>query len=221
MYTMTGPSGVSPFINYQYQTGHQTLAQLNSNFPVGTYTQTPVNSGTGGHVSVNLIYSGTDYYPNVPQLTAASWNALQGANPAASLTLHWLPAVQNPATNTFPIFFNVYDLSTGGNDVFSDSFGSASPTSLTIPANTLLPLQNYCAELDFSARIEDTDPSSIATLCTTNGPSCPSRLAWDSRTLSYFTTGTASVPEPAPPVLLAPRWSGSESCGRAGVPADS
>jgi len=101
MYTMSGPTGVSPFINYQYQTGYLTLAQLNSSFPAGTYTQTAVNSSTGGQVSVNLIYSGTDYYPDVPQLTAASWNALQGANPAAALNLHWLPAVQNPATNAF------------------------------------------------------------------------------------------------------------------------
>jgi hypothetical protein len=204
MYTMTGPTGVSPFINYQYQTGYMTLAQLNASFPAGTYAQTAVNSSTGGRVSVNLTYNGTDYFPNVPQLTAASWNALQGANPAASLALHWLPAVQNPATNTFLMFFNVYDLTTGGNDVFSDSFSSASSTGLTIPANTLLPDQNYYEELDFSARIEDTDPTSIASVCTTNGPSCPGRLelAWDSRTITYFTTGATSVPEPAALVLF-------------------
>lgn len=98
----------------------------------------------------------------------------------------------------------MYDLTTGGNDVFSDSLSLASPTSLTVPANTLLPDQNYYEELDSSARIEDTDPTSIAMLCTTNGPSCPSRLelAWDSRTVTYFTTGAASVPEPETLALL-------------------
>jgi hypothetical protein len=203
VYTMNGPSGVSPFINYQYETGYLTFSQLNSMFPAGTYTQTAVNSGTGGRVSADLVYNGTDYYPSVPQLTAASYNALQGANPAASLTMHWLPAVQNPATSAFYIFFNVYDRSTD-NDVFSTSFLSASATSLTIPGNTLLPFQNYYEELDFSARIEDTDPASIAQLCTTNGPSCPGRLelAWDSRTVTYFTTGAAVVPEPATLMLL-------------------
>jgi hypothetical protein len=204
VYTMDGPSGASPFINYQYESGYLTLAQLNSIFPAGTYTQTAVNTGTGGQVSVNLTYSGVDYYPNAPQLTPTSYNALQGANAREATTLQWLPAVQNPATNAFYGFLNVYDLTTGGNDVFSASFLSTSTTSVTIPANTLLPDQNYYEELDFSARIEDTDPSSIAMVCTTNGPSCPGRLelAWDSRTVTDFTTGVASVPEPATWVLL-------------------
>jgi hypothetical protein len=124
MYTMNGPSGVSPFISYQYQTPYMTLGQLNSAFPAGTYTQTAVNTGTGGTVSVNLDYDGVDHYPNSPQLTAASWNALQGANPAKALTLSWLPFEVDLATNAQLIFFNVYDLSTGGNDVFSQAFSS-------------------------------------------------------------------------------------------------
>lgn len=204
-YTMPGPSGASPFINYSYESGFQTLAGLNTLFPTGTYTQTATNTGTGGQVSVNLTYNGTDYYSAAPQLTAASYNSLQHANPSQAITLNWAKFNPAGAINTALIFLNIYDLSTGGNDVFSDEFQSASATGLTVPANTLAPNQDYYEELVFSSRIDTTDAATIDANCTTNGPSCPGleELAWDTRTLVDFDTPAATpAPEPATIMLF-------------------
>jgi hypothetical protein len=59
-YTMNGPSGSSPFIEYLYDTGYMTPSQLNSNFPSGDYVLNAVNTGTGANAQVTLGYDGFD-----------------------------------------------------------------------------------------------------------------------------------------------------------------
>jgi hypothetical protein len=70
-YTMNGPSGSSPFIQYVYQSSYMTQSQLNSNFPSGDYVLNAVNTGTGATAQVTMSYDGASFFSAPPALTAA------------------------------------------------------------------------------------------------------------------------------------------------------
>lgn len=186
-------------IEMDYASPEMTKPNLDATFPVGNYTLNATNSGTGGAVSVGLNYDGTDHYVAPPQLTTSAYSALNGLNPANAFTFSFLPFTPDSATNYNATFFNIYDVSTGLS-VFGDSFVDPSVTSITVPADTMLPSEAYFDELIFSSRIELGAPPPGD--CTTNGPTCPGNLelSWDSRTFTDFTTGPA-VPTPEPASL--------------------
>jgi PEP-CTERM motif len=194
-YTMNGPSGSSPFIEYVYQSSYMTQSQLNSNFPSGDYVLNAVNTGTGATAQVTMSYDGASFFSAPPALTAASYDGLAGMNASQPYDLVYSPFVPTGG-NYARIFLNITDLSTNA-VVFSDTFLNTGTTSITIPADTLLPGTAYSEELDFSTRTQTTDPSMIN--CVGSDPSqCAglglTELAWDSRTIGYFTT---AIPEPS------------------------
>jgi PEP-CTERM motif len=194
-YTMNGPSGSSPFIEYLYETGYMTSSQLNSNFPSGDYVLNAVNTGTGASAQVTLGYDGTSFFSAPPALTAASYDGLSGMNARQPYDFVYSPFVPTGG-NYARIFLTITDLATD-NVVFSDTFLNTGVTSITLPANTLLPGTAYSEELDFSTRTQTNDPTMIN--CVGSDPSqCAglglTELAWDSRTIANFTT---AIPEPS------------------------
>jgi PEP-CTERM motif-containing protein len=192
-YTMSGPTGSSPFIEYFTQSGYLTKSDLDATYPAGDYFVDAVNSGTGASAEVTLTYDGTDLYADPPTLTAATYNGLAGLNPSDPYTFGLDPF--NPTGGNFAqIFFTIYDATTFA-PVFSESFLPDTTTSISVPGGTLAPGTEYFDELIFSTRDEITDPT-----CVGSDPGqCPGlgELGWDSRTETFFTTGAGTVPEPS------------------------
>ncbi len=193
--TMTYPGPGSPLnipqattTNYHYQTGLLSKATMDADFPFGTYTFT---GATGGPPDVaSYDYTSDDYATSLPYLTGTDYSSLQGVNPAAAFTLHFNPFTGFNTSNSF-IFVSVYNETTS-TTVFNDGFLSPSTTSVTIPAGTFTPGDQYDYEIDFSNRLSIPSP----------GASNEAQLGFDVRTDGLFTAGS-SVPEPATITLCA------------------
>jgi hypothetical protein len=74
---------------------------LQSDFPAGDYTF-DLTGGTMGPTEFVINYAG-DAYSNTPELTAASFSALQGLNAAAPITLDFNPMDVSPRPFQPPI----------------------------------------------------------------------------------------------------------------------
>lgn len=164
-------------------------ATLDANFPTGTYTATATNSSTSASQSTSLNYTADAYSHSTPQLTTASFNALQQMNPSQPITVNFNSMMPDAAANEADVFFTVEDASF--NKLFDGGFLPSSTTSITIPANTLAPFTNYTFNLIFSDRINTT--SQTDGVFDTQG--------FDLSTTGAFTTG--AVPEPASIAILA------------------
>ena len=128
-----------------------TQADMDAAFPFGTYVGTATEAATGAHASGSIQYTQDAYTSDVPALTPASFNALQGFDPTQPLTLNFNAFTPNPAAtpNVNATFLTVFG---PPGVVFSDVL-SPNATSDTIPANTLQPDTQYTVEIDFSDRI--------------------------------------------------------------------
>jgi hypothetical protein len=158
--------------------GFPNQAAMDAAYPMGTYLFT-ATGGTVGFEQASLDYTVDAFTSDIPALTTASFNALQGMNPNLPFTFDF-----NSFTPNSNASFGTTYLS-----VFGSSFSTSGPpttTSATMAAGTLLPDTTYEYELDFSDRITGLDPI--------NG--VPTLIGFDVRTDGTFTTG-AVVPEPA------------------------
>lgn len=177
------PGQTPPYVYYD-SPDFPDQASLDAAFPVGTYTAYVINNSmlNAGSVSTSLNYT-VDAYPHtIPQVSAASYNALQGMNPAVDLAVDFNSFIPDPnATGSF-VFLDIDDLS--GNEVFGDDFLPSTATSVTIPADTLLADTGYTYRLIFSDRIDSTNPHDGTT----------DELGFDFGTDGAFTTG--GTPEP-------------------------
>jgi hypothetical protein len=147
-------------------------------------------------VAVSLNYTG-NHFANVPTLTAGTYSALNGLDPNRPFTFNFAQFTPDASINEPFAFLTITDEATNM-AVFSESFLSDTVTAVTGPADTLLPNTAYSEELIFSARIAETDPAMIP--CIAIGTTCPglTELAFDTRTVTDFTTGAAAlVPEPS------------------------
>ena len=172
----------SPFVGYQ--TGYLTQANLDAMFPNGiTYTLTATNSSTLSSQAVNVTYATDVYTSDLPALTAASYAALQSANPNAAVTLDFNSFTQNPGASFAQGFLTIYDLTT---NTYVDSFNGFAPTttSETIAPGVLTAGDQYQYELIFEDAVTGND-GSVATYAVSNV-----------RTLGLFTV-PLGVPEPA------------------------
>jgi len=184
---------------------YATQADMDSDFPEGTYTFTGTNSGTATSVTAPLDYSvpvdGPDAFTaDIPALTSATFNALQGMDPTQPFTFNFNSYTPNGNTNSAGTFLEVFGTSFG----FS---GADTSTSATMAANTLLPNTTYTYELDFSNRINGT------TTASDNSPVF-SLVGFDVRTDGTFTTGASPIPEPATDMLLGIGLLGMAELGR-------
>jgi hypothetical protein len=183
---------------YTFQTGFLTSAQIGTQFPTGKYTITAANTNTGAQVAVPINYAGS-HFANVPTLTAATFNALNGLDPSKPFTFQFLPFTPDPTISEAFEFLAVQQ--SNGTVAFSESFLGEAVNSITVPAGTFLPNTAYMDELIFSPRNPVETGSSVS--CTASGTTCPGRveIQFNTRTMTDFTTGGPAA-VPAPPGLL-------------------
>jgi hypothetical protein len=155
-------------------------AAMNAAYPMGTYTFTASNGTTSEAAS--LDYTADAFTSNIPALTAATYNALQGMNSSNPFAFNLTSFTPNPLTTYGVTFLTVF------NTPFQFS-GPPGSTTATMLANTLMPGTTYEYELDFSDRVNGIDPL--------NG--VPTTIGFDVRTDGFFTTAT---PEPGGFVAL-------------------
>jgi hypothetical protein len=99
-----------------------------------------------------------DAYPlTIPALTPGGYQAIQNLNVASPATINISAFSPDPSATSAFIFFDIYDSS--NTDVFDQTFLSPGETSVTIPANTLLPGTAYTFRLIFSDRVESVNAS--------------------------------------------------------------
>jgi hypothetical protein len=168
---------------FSYGPSFPTAAAMNAAIPFGAYTYTATNSSTMASATAVLNYTADAFTSAIPALSAASFNALSGLNPDTALSLDFNSFTPNAAASVAYTFFSIYN---SNGTAFTDGFLAPGTTSLILPAGTLAADTTYTFELDFSDRVNGTDPTGIATL-----------VGSDVRTDGTFTTGNAVVaPEP-------------------------
>ena len=167
-----------------FQSVQYTQAGLNAAFPNNvTYTLNATDStGQMSPQSVDVPYA-TDFASTIPALTAASYTALQAANPNATTTLNFNSFNPDPSATFSATFFTLLDLSK--NDTTVDTANLApSATSLSFGPGTLTTGDQYAYEFTFFNQV-DGDSAGVTTLAS-------------SGVLTYgeFTV-PAGVPEPS------------------------
>jgi PEP-CTERM motif len=177
---------VSPTF-FKYGPGFATQAAMNAAIPFGAYKYTATNTAVNQTATLN--YTTDAFTGAIPALNASSFNALHGLNPTTALTIGFNSFTPNAAASQGFTFFTIFGSS---GTVFSGGFLGPSATSVLLPANTLAPNTNYSFELDFSDRINGSDPSTgVFTL-----------VGSDVRTDGTFTTGPSATVTPEPGTLL-------------------
>jgi PEP-CTERM motif len=169
-------------VGWEYGVGDGSFSDLQMQFPNVDYTF-DLSAGSQPEISFTVPYAGTGYSLNTPELTAASFSALQGMAAGADLTLDFNSFEVSPDATDNDLFFSITNLSTG-TVVFSPPL-AVDATSVTIPAGTLAGGQSYSFDLNFSGRIgPDTDVAETEFYDThTDG--------------SFSTAGGSPVPEPS------------------------
>jgi PEP-CTERM motif len=164
--------------------GDTSFSDLQTLFPAGGYTF-DLTGGTMGPIEFAINYAG-NAYSNTPELTAASYNALQGMNAVDPLTVDFnaMDVSPNATPGANNIYFSIVNSS--NTTVFSDALPTTA-TSLTIPSGTLVAGQTYSFDLLFDDRIVTTDDEEGVSLT----------QFYDTHTDGSFTTAAGSVPEPA------------------------
>ena len=164
-----------------------TKAQLDADIPNGTTYTFNVSGGSLGTQSATLTLPSTDEYAaNVPFFTGGSYNALQGMNASAPLTLTFDPFAAVSGTN---FDFMIVDLYPAGNSqplINADLANTAS--FYTLAANTLQPNTSYTFALSY-----------FVDNFTLNGGfgHATEEYGYSESTFVNFTTGPAAVPEPS------------------------
>jgi hypothetical protein len=157
---------------------------LQSDFPNGDYTF-DLTGGTMGPTEFVINYAG-NAYSNTPELTAASFSALQGLNAADSITLNFnaMDVSPNARPGENNIFFSIANSS--NSTVFNETL-LITATSVTIPGGTLLAGQSYTFDLLFDDRIVTLDDEL----------NIPLTQFYDTHTDGSFSTAAGAVPEPS------------------------
>jgi hypothetical protein len=185
--TLTYPNGtqILPFTSptvFGNGPGFSSQAAMDAAYPIGSYTITVTNTGTSATDSRTVTLNPDAYTPDIPQLTAASFTALQNLSTSGpALTLDFNGFTPNPLATAFFTYFTIFNSSQ-----FCSGL-SPSATSCTINPDVLTPGTTYDWELDFSDRIEATVNGALT------------YTDFDVRTDGTFTT---AVPEPTSIALL-------------------
>ncbi len=172
-------------VAWEFGDSNGDFPTLQGLYPTGGYTF-DLTGGAFGPASFTINYVGDTYALNPPELTGASYNALQGMNAAAPLTVDFNSFVTTGNPNASDIFFTIVDSS--NTVVFDSGSLSSGATSVTIPGSTLMAGQSYTFDLLFSEQVfGENDSPAIGTF-----------QFYDTHTAGAFVTAGASpVPEPS------------------------
>jgi hypothetical protein len=196
--SITSSSPISPFGltvfpgNASWFISRTTQAQLDAAIPNGTTYTFNVSGGSLGTQSATLTLPATDQYAaNVPYLTGGSYNALQGMNPSAPLTMTFDPFAAVAGTN---FDFMIVDLYPAGNSqpLINTALANTA-NSYTLAANTLQPNSSYTFALSY-----------FVNTYTLNGGfgQATQEYGFSESTFVNFTTGSEPSPVPAPPAVV-------------------
>jgi hypothetical protein len=165
-----------------YQTGYLLPTDMNTNYPTGiTYTITATNSVTLASESVQIPFLNPLYPSIIPELTTASFNALQNLNPSAAITINFNSSPVNPLATFGQDFLTITDLTTN-TVVVGDAGLPSTTTSVTVGAGTFTAGDSYGFELIFDNGVQGQFGN------------VPTTARSDLRTFGLFTVPTA-VPE--------------------------
>jgi hypothetical protein len=172
-------------VAWEFGAGSGSFPFLQTQYPTGNYTF-GLTGGTDGPTTFTIDFVGNTYAANPPQLTAASYTALQGMNAAAPLTVDFNSFVTTGNPNASDIVFTISNSST---QVFDSGFLSSGATSVTIPSGTLMAGQSYQFDLLFSEQVFGENDS----------PAFGTTHFYDTLTAGVFFTeaGVGAVPEPS------------------------
>jgi hypothetical protein len=180
------PGGASWFI------GLTTKAQLDADIPNGTTYTFNVSGGSLGPQSATLTLPATDKYAaNVPYLTGVSYNALQGMDASAPLTLKFNPFAAVSGMNSNSMLVNIWPA--GNSQPLINTGLANTASSYTLAANTLQPNTSYTFGLSYF----------VDNFMLNGGfGHATEEYGYSESTFVNFTTGPAAVPEPSTLVSL-------------------
>ena len=146
-------------VAWEFSDSNSDFPTLQGLYPTGDYTF-DLTGGTMGPTSFAIDYVGDTYAANPPELTGASYNALQGMNAANPLTLDFNSFITTGTPNNSDITFSIVNSSNV--PVYTGPFLPSSATSLTVPGGILSAGQSYTLDLLFSEQVfgETTPPPS-------------------------------------------------------------
>ena len=122
---------------------YASQAAIDSVFP-GSMFPMHIQGGALGTLVETLVFPTPAFYPLPPALTAASFNASQGADPTEDLLIEW----NTPGAGANAVFLAIHDV-TNDTDVIDD-FIPFIQTSFLIPASQLSPNTDYEIEIAFA-----------------------------------------------------------------------
>ena len=167
--------------HFRYQTGfYPSQFAMDTDFPIGTYRFTA--TGVSGTDTTDFDYFADGYPVGLPHLTGSNYTDLQGMNARVAFTFQFSLHTPHPLADEGFVFFTIFDY-TANAIVFDAGFQPFTTTSLTLPANTLLPGRQYAYELIYSDRVIVPSP----------GAEFDAQIGFDVRTMGAFTT--AIVPK--------------------------
>ena len=143
LYTIVNPG------EYLFAANEKNVAQFESTFPQGDYVFHVNSSSSNEQVTVTLPASMPQ--PNAPHIS--NYDAAQNMNPSQAFTLTWDPFQGGTASdyilltvgNNAPFGHNAFQTGSPG----TSNVLTGTATSVTIPANTLVPNSNYVAIIGF------------------------------------------------------------------------
>jgi hypothetical protein len=169
-------------VAWEFGDSNGDFATLQGLYPTGNYTF-DLTGGAFGPTSFAINYLGDTYAANPPELTAASYNALQGMNVAAGVTLDFNSFIIGGDPNNSDIILSVLDSSS--TPVFTSASLLPSATSVTIPGGILKAGQSYTFDLLFSEQVFGEN----------DAPAFGTTQFYDTHTSGAFFTAAGAVPE--------------------------
>lgn len=174
--------------DWQSSLSFPTANDRDSDFPTSTsYTLNASGNSALDAFTTSLDFDENAPLPIVPFFTGSVVSESQGMDSQDSFAFEWNNPIddQNPTVNFY--FFSIMD--GNGNEVFFEDIFGATPTSVVVPQQTLMPGTQYEAVITFTNLNASPD-----------GAQPESFIGFAAETSMAFTT---AVPEPASiPVLL-------------------